>query len=103
MRALLGLEEALVCADSLVWDCTTCYTCAERCPQGVKPIEVVTAVKNKIAEAGLLPRDVKGAVENIRNTGRVIRHTDAVDRHRQELSLPPLGGSVKFIEEVLER
>ncbi len=101
MRALLGLESSLVCSDSLVWDCTTCYACAERCPQGVKPVEVITAIKNRIAEAGLLPKEVAGAVANIKETDRVIVYSDAVERRRKELGLPGLDSGGRLIQEVL--
>ncbi len=101
MRVLLGLEESLVCPDSLVWDCTTCYACAERCPQGVKPVEVITAIKNRIAEAGLLPQQVAGAVTNIKETDRVIVHSDTVDRRRKELALPELVSGERLIQRIL--
>ncbi len=87
LKTLLGLAESLVCEDSAVWDCTTCYTCKERCPQGVHPIEVITALKNRIAAAGLLPADVAAAVEGIKNTDRVIVKSDAIVRRRAELGL----------------
>lgn len=43
LKVLLGLEDELIVEDSVMWDCTTCYTCMERCPQGVLPIGVITA------------------------------------------------------------
>lgn len=87
LKVLLGLGESLVCEDSAVWDCTTCYTCKERCPQGVHPIEVITALKNRIAAAGLLPDEIANAVEGIKKTDRVIQKSDAIVRRRTELGL----------------
>ncbi len=87
LQVLLGLGDKLVCEDSAVWDCTTCYTCKERCPQGVHPIEVITALKNCIAAAGLLPENVAAAVEGIKKTDRVIVRSDAIVRRREELGL----------------
>lgn len=87
LKVLLGLPETLVCENSEVWDCTTCYTCKERCPQGVHPIEVITALKNRIAAEGLLPEKVAAAVEGIKKTDRVIQKSDAISRRRSELGL----------------
>jgi heterodisulfide reductase subunit C len=102
LKVLLGLEEGLLAEDSVVWDCATCYTCMERCPQGVRPIEVITAVKNVLARKGLLPAEVAAAAENIRNTDRVIVHSEAIDRHRQEMGLPAYGAAGKCIKEVVK-
>ena len=101
LKVLLGLEEELLTENSVVWDCTTCYTCMERCPQGVRPIEVITGVKNALARRGLLPAGVAAAAENIRSTGRVIVHSEAVERRRKELGLPAYGAE-KRIEEVVK-
>lgn len=103
LKVLLGLEEGLVQEDSVVWDCATCCTCMERCPQGVRPIEVITALKNVLAEKGLIPREVASAVENIRRSDRIILHSEEVDRHREELGLPPLAKGGKRIEGIVDR
>ncbi|MDY6796261.1 MAG: 4Fe-4S dicluster domain-containing protein [Actinomycetota bacterium] len=101
LKVLLGLKDLLVVEDSAVWDCTTCYTCMERCPQGVRPIEIITAVKNELARENLLPKEVAASAENIRGTDRVIPYTAAVERHRKELGLPAFEAEGKRIEEVV--
>ena len=42
LKVLLVLEEELITEDSVVWDCATCYTGMERCPQGIRPIDGYT-------------------------------------------------------------
>lgn len=102
LKVLLGLEDELIVEDSVVWDCTTCYTCMERCPQGVRPIEVITAVKNILARKDLLPKNIAAAAESIRSTDRIIELTSAVERHREELGLPPLDAEGKRIQKVVK-
>mgnify|MGYP003565363748 CR=1 FL=1 len=102
LKVLLGLEDELIAEDSVVWDCTTCYTCMERCPQGVRPIEVITAVKNVLARKDLLPESIAAAAESIRSTDSVIELTSAVERHREELGLPALDMVGKRIQEVVK-
>lgn len=62
LKVLLGLEDELLVEDSVVWDCATCYTCMERCPQRVRPGEVITAVKNELTSRGLLPPGINKEV-----------------------------------------
>jgi heterodisulfide reductase subunit C len=90
IRAALGLVEDLLDKDSPLWDCTTCYKCYERCPQEVRPIEVITALKNLITEKGLLPENITEAVDNIKKTGRIALVSSAVNRRRKELGLEEL-------------
>ena len=39
LKVLYGLESELIGEDSIVWQCTNCYNCHERCPQEVKPVD----------------------------------------------------------------
>jgi heterodisulfide reductase subunit C len=102
LKVLLGLEGELISEGSVVWDCATCYTCMERCPQRVRPIEVITAVKNVLARKGLLPPEIAAAAENIRETDRVIVHSDTVERHREEMGLPAYTAEGKLVKEVVK-
>ncbi|MDZ7291687.1 MAG: 4Fe-4S dicluster domain-containing protein [candidate division KSB1 bacterium] len=87
---LYGLGEPLTCADSPIWLCTNCYTCYERCPQDVRPIEVIIALKNLAAQQGTLPETVGKYAETVLETGRSTMITSAVNRRREELGLAPL-------------
>ncbi|MFQ6075115.1 MAG: 4Fe-4S dicluster domain-containing protein [Candidatus Bathyarchaeia archaeon] len=74
---LLGMrEEALKCG--AIWTCSTCFTCDERCPQGVKPREVMEALKQMvIRENGNVAKSkasytyYKTFMENMRSYGRI--------------------------------
>ena len=87
MRVALGLVDGLLDEGSILWECTTCYTCSERCPQDVHPIDVITALKNLMAREGRLPKKVAEAVENIKRTGRIALVSEAIHRRRRELGL----------------
>jgi heterodisulfide reductase subunit C len=90
LKALLGMEEALIGKDSPIWLCTNCYSCYERCPQDVRPIEVIISLKNMAVEKGTAPENVVKLSDNIGKTGISITMTSAVNRIRQELGLPEL-------------
>lgn len=90
LDALYGLEDRLIGEESPIWKCSNCYTCYERCPQMVKPVEVIIALKNLMDEAGNAPKGNQRIVESIRETGRSVQITSATMRMRNELNLPPL-------------
>ena len=90
LKALLGLEDTLLCENSIIWNCTNCFTCYERCPQNVRPIEIIIALKNMLQERGLNPQNVTEILKNVKTTGRTVLVNETVIKRRQELGLPPL-------------
>ena len=87
LSAILGDEEALTGKNSPIWDCTNCYTCYERCPQAVRPVEVIIALKNICFEKGTNPAEVKGIVDSVKEAGRTVKITSLSNRRREELGL----------------
>lgn len=90
LRVLYGLEDELVREDSIVWHCTNCYNCHERCPQEVKPVEIIISLKNMLADRGIYPESVKKVIKTFEETGRTVPHSQAIDRQRKKFGLPPL-------------
>ena len=90
LKALLGMEEELTGSGSPIWLCTNCYSCYERCPQDVRPIEVIIALKNMAVENEKAPASLAKLSENIGRTGVSVTITSAVNRRRKELGLPEL-------------
>jgi heterodisulfide reductase subunit C len=87
LQTLLGDEEGLTGEDSPIWDCTNCYTCYERCPQAVRPVEVIIALKNICYQKMTAAPEVKQIVESVQSSGRTVRITSLSDRRRKELGL----------------
>ncbi len=90
LGVLYGMREEVVGDTSPVWQCSNCFTCFDRCPQNVKPIEVIIALKNLMREQGIVPKGVDRLVEGLLKTGRSAMVTSATHRRRAELGLPPL-------------
>ncbi|MGB3341411.1 MAG: 4Fe-4S dicluster domain-containing protein [bacterium] len=90
LKALLGMEEELLGKDSPIWLCTNCYSCYERCPQDVRPIEVIIALKNMAVEKGTAPANLAKLSDNIAKTGMSVTISSAVNRRREQLGLPVL-------------
>jgi heterodisulfide reductase subunit C len=87
LQALMGDEEALTGENSPIWNCTNCYTCSERCPQAVRPVEVIIALKNICFEKVTSAPEVRELVNSVRATGRTVKITSLSDRRRKELGL----------------
>lgn len=90
LKVLYGMEEELVGPKSVIWQCSNCFTCFDRCPQEVKPIEVIIALKNLMARRGIVPEKVEDLAKGVLATGRSARRTSASEKRRAELGLPPL-------------
>ncbi len=90
LAVLYGMKEEVAGATTPIWECSNCFTCFDRCPQDVKPIEVIIALKNLMAAEGVLPQGVDKLVEGVLKTGRSALITSATHRRRKELDLPEI-------------
>lgn len=90
LATLYGMKDEIIGSTSPVWQCSNCFTCFDRCPQDVKPIEVIIALKNLMGEKGIIPKGVDRLVDGLLQTGRSAMVTSATHRRRKELGLPPL-------------
>jgi heterodisulfide reductase subunit C len=92
LKVCLGIEEGITGADSPIWKCTTCYTCYERCPAGVKPLDVILALRNLSFSKNSCPESLGSIRNSVLSRGAVAAVTEHIARLRQEMDLPP-GGS----------
>jgi heterodisulfide reductase subunit B len=90
LEVLYGLGDELLQEDSVLWLCTNCYNCHERCPQEVKPVEVIISLKNMLADRGILPEPARRIIQTFETTGRTTPGGPAVDKQRARFGLPPL-------------
>lgn len=91
LRALLGLEDELLGEDTVLWECTNCFTCWERCPQEVKPIDVIIALKNMAVQRGTAPDKVTQYSEPVMTEGHAIAVSGITNKRREQLGLQPIG------------
>lgn len=76
--------------DKILWFCSTCYLCYERCPQDVKPIHLMHEITNLVSKKGCAPVPVKEGNRGILNTGRIVEVSALTQQKRKQLGLPPL-------------
>ena len=87
--ALLGLKQQVLSSD-LIWICSTCYACHERCPQDVRITELMHAIKNIAVREGYIHPSVQTQGDLIRKHGRLDDITDFENQRRSDVGLPPI-------------
>jgi heterodisulfide reductase subunit C len=50
LQARYGMWSSLLSTHSVLWQCFKCDNCVGRCPQGNKPVDVITALKQILAQ-----------------------------------------------------
>jgi len=103
LKVLYGLGDELLREDSVIWQCTNCYNCHERCPQEVRPVEVIISLKNMLADRGIYPPPVDKVIRTFEQTGRTVPYSPAIDKQRAKYGLSPLSPvPIQEIQALLE-
>jgi heterodisulfide reductase subunit C len=103
LKAILGFEDELIAPDSEIWNCTNCYTCSERCPQDVRPVDVIIALKNLCVRDGKAPDLVKDISDVVVESGISTKVTSLAEKRRKEYGLSPIKSCpVDEIKKILE-
>ena len=99
---LLGNTDKMV-ADDVIWLCTACHACVERCPELVYPAEVLFQLKNVATSNGKFPIGLKEEAMQIYTTGTTVAYSSPIERRRQKLGLPEFPAvNVDEIQKIME-
>lgn len=63
----IGAEDVLKLED--IWRCTTCYECAENCPQKINFVELIVYLRRKATEKGYAPKLPLQELESVKKDG----------------------------------
>ena len=100
-RSLVGLKEDVI-TDDTIWMCTTCYECQERCPRGIKIVDIVKIVRNHAAKAGYMAKAHKMTGSFVIKTGHGVPINDATMALRKSVGLGELPPTTHQFPEALE-
>ena len=100
-RALMGFKDDLISDDSL-WMCSTCYECQERCPRGIKIVDIVKIARNYAAQAGYMAKAHKMTGSYVIKTGHGVPINDATKALRKRVGLSELPPTTHEFPEALE-
>jgi heterodisulfide reductase subunit C len=99
---LTGLKDEVLRSE-FIWLCAGCYTCQERCPQGVRVAEVMRTLRNLAVEEGIVHPAFKAQAELIRGMGRIYEIEDFDNKKRARAGLPELRKTIEEVKTLFER
>ncbi len=100
-KALLGLKDEVLSSEEL-WYCTTCYTCYERCPRGVRTTDIIRVIRNIAAKSGRMKEQHKRVARLLIRFGHAVPITDEFKEIRKALGLSELPPTVHSYPEALD-
>ncbi len=100
--ALLGLKKEVLSSDS-IWYCALCYTCQERCSQGVEIADIMLVLRNLAVQEGYVPPSFVDQANALIENGRLATLAGSTTRLRVKLGLPEISMSSKdVIKKIVE-
>ncbi|RLI10536.1 heterodisulfide reductase [Candidatus Bathyarchaeota archaeon] len=99
--AKLGLKERVLRSE-FIWLCSMCFLCQERCPQDVRPPEVMTVLRNMAAAEGIAPPALQKLVDILSRAGRIYPLDDFTEDEREDRELPEVEPEPEFVKRIAE-
>ncbi len=100
--AKLGLKDRVLKSDTL-WLCAACFTCTDRCPQGVEVANVIRVLRNLAVENGCVPDVFKEQTASLLDSGYAYKIPELRIKKRETTGLPPLPkGNAENLRKVLK-
>ena len=99
--AKMGLKRQVFSSDT-IWLCSMCFMCLERCPQDVRPPEVMTVLRNLAAKEGVAPINLSKLLDILKQNGRVYSIDDFTNEERCDRGLPSVEAEPDFIKRISE-
>jgi len=97
--AKLGLKDQVL-NNEFIWLCSMCFVCLERCPQDVRPPDVMTVLRNMAAKEGLAPPNLMKLVQILSEKGRIYEIDDFIEDERDDRELPPVEAEPEAIKKI---
>jgi heterodisulfide reductase subunit C len=86
---MLGLREFAL-ESPTIWLCATCFSCSERCPQGVHFTDIMRVLRNMAVEKGKIHPFYQKIAEAIIQYGKVYDSAEFINEIRGDIGLPPV-------------
>ncbi|MCK4272200.1 4Fe-4S dicluster domain-containing protein [bacterium] len=99
---LLGMRQQVL-TDDFVWLCASCYTCQERCPQGVKIADLMIALRNIAVREGHIHPFFSVQMKILSKAGRLMEIGDLENKKRCRFNLPSLRQDDSQVRVLLEK
>ena len=99
---LLGMRERVLKSD-FIWLCSQCYTCYDRCPQGVRLTDIMTALKNIAVREGYIHPAFREQARLLGEHGRLYEVEDFDNKKRDKFGLPPVKKDFDDVVKIIDK
>ena len=89
--------------DDDLWMCTTCYTCQERCPRGIRIVDAVLALRTEAVHRGIMLPAHRKVAQVVISNGHAVPINDNAKEQRKQLGLDELPATVHKFPDSLEQ
>ncbi len=89
--------------DDDLWMCTTCYTCQERCPRGIKIVDAILGLRTEAVRNGIMLPEHRKVSQMVISKGHAVPINDDSITKRLQLGLDELPANVHKFPEALEQ
>jgi heterodisulfide reductase subunit C2 len=97
----LGALDELLQGDA-IWKCTTCFTCSERCPQGIGVTDILWTLRALSFRSGRTSGPLAAQKEALIKTGRLYAASSLDNKKREKAGLPPLTEEPSLIARIFQ-
>jgi heterodisulfide reductase subunit C len=96
-----GALDELLHSDAIL-KCTTCFTCSERCPQGIRVTDILWTLRALATKSGHIPGPVAGQKDALLKTGRLHAANTMDHKKREKAGLPALAEDSPVVSLIFE-
>ncbi len=100
--ASLGLKNRII-NDELLWYCTTCYKCQERCPEEIHNVDLLLKFRTIAVSEGVMLEKHRDVASNVIKTGHAVPINNENINKRKILGLSELPPTVHKFSSELEK
>ncbi len=103
LEAIILGQYAEILSSEMLWLCTSCHSCLERCPQKIEVSELLIDLRNLAAEKGNIPKLLLERARRIADTGQSTPISKASLIWRDKLDLPSISPvDIKEVRAILQ-
>lgn len=85
-----------------IWKCTTCFTCSERCPQGIKITEILWIARAMAVKSGYMPELLVTQKDTLLKTGRLHPLSPMDNKKRERAGLAEMPEDSSIVARIFE-
>lgn len=97
----IGLTDRVIQGKD-IWKCTTCFTCTERCPQGIRVTEILWIARTMAVKSGHTPDLILHQQTALFMTGRLHPVSHLENKKREKAGLAGLEDDNTLVKKIFD-